>query len=285
MAGAEEHPGEQHARDRAAALEDALQTAAEQRLLAERGQHRDHRHHHQPVGGRRCLQPLDRRRGAQREGHQLDQQDRDAPPGQPDADGERALNGGNRPPAQGVPKVRMLPPEEEEGREQDGPELGQHETRPGKGQLERADCDHQEQTGRKEHDRLSNGVSFGVGRHAMISGHGEPQCKRSRRPSPSRHPSCSSSGGTRRRRGTICSTRFGATWWSPTAPSAMRAGDMVPDRHHGQDDRVMWNLNGLSPVSSIRLMGGLALRLACGRCKLRRGSQGARCAVRSAKVW
>ena len=34
--------------------------------------------------------------------------------------------------------------EEDEGREQDGPELGQHETRPGKGQLERADRDHQE---------------------------------------------------------------------------------------------------------------------------------------------
>ena len=37
------------------------------------------------------------------------------------------------------------------------------------------------------------------------------------------------------------------------------------------------------PLSPIRLMGGLALRLACGRCQLT--VQGGRCAARSAEVW
>ena len=107
MEDAEEHPGEQHAGDRAAAFEHALQAAAEQRLLAERGQHRGHREKDQPIGGRRWLQPLGRRGGTQREGDQLVQEDRDAPPGQPDAEGERAVDGANLPPAQGVPKVEM----------------------------------------------------------------------------------------------------------------------------------------------------------------------------------
>ena len=166
--GAEEHPGEQHPRDRAAAFEDALQAPAEQRLLAERGQGGGHRDHDQPVGGRRRLQPLGRQGGAQRERDQLEQQDRHAPPGQADAEGERAVDDGNRPPTQGVPQVRMLPPEEEESREQDRPELGQRETRSGEGELEWADGDHQEEAGREQHERLANSVSFGVDRHAMI---------------------------------------------------------------------------------------------------------------------